>query len=187
MIKNILPVLVFVMVFPIFAPDSSFSQATGGGAGAVSPNAPQSGAGAPAVDTPQAQPDARDYMMFAPSDSLNPYGLSSMGGSTEVDYRDAAGTLGTKSKRPSNVEVNKALEQVKEEQVDETGEAPGDSFIEADVVNQAAPRTSGRHMNIYRWTDENGVLHVTNDLGTVPPEYQEQAVRDLHSGHGFNE
>ena len=28
--------------------------------------------------------------------------------------------------------------------------------------------------NIYRWTDENGVIHITNDKDSIPIEYREQ-------------
>ena len=28
--------------------------------------------------------------------------------------------------------------------------------------------------NIYTWTDENGVVHITNDKDSIPPEYREQ-------------
>jgi hypothetical protein len=167
-------------------PIKSFSQSTSGGTGIVSPDAPPPSGGSQTPDVLQGQPDFPDYIV-APRDNLNPFGLSTMSGSKDVDYRDSAGTLGTTTKRPSNIEVNSPKEQIPEEGADESNQGSEDSFIEADIVNQP-PSTSRKlkQESIYRWTDEEGILHITNDLGTVPPKYQEQAVRQSITGQGVN-
>ena len=185
MSKQTLFLSLFVIFAAIYTPINSFSQSTTGGTGMVSPNAePQSG-GTQTPDVLQGQPDFPDYIV-APRDSLNPFGLSTMSGSKDVDYSDSVGTLGTTTKRPSNIEVNSPKEQIPEEGADESNQGSEDSFIQADIVNQPLLSTSRKRESIYRWTDEEGVLHVTNDLGTVPPKYQEQAVRQSTTGHGVN-
>jgi hypothetical protein len=185
MIKQCLFLSLFIMVGAVCAPNSTFSQSTSGGTGIVSPNAQQPSGGPQAPDVLQGQPDFPDYIV-APRDSLNPFGLSTMSGSTDVDYREGVGTLGTTSKRPSNLDVNSPKEPIPEEDADENSQGSEDSFIEADVVNQPPPSTSRKHQNIYRWTDEEGVLHVTNDLGSVPPKYQEQVVKQSSTGQGVS-
>ena len=187
MSKQTLFLSLFVIFAAIYTPINSFSQSTTGGTGMVSPNAqPQSG-GSQTPDVLQGQPDFPDYMV-TPRDSLNPFGLSTMSGSKDVDYRDSAGTLGTTTKRPSNIEINRPKEQIPKESADESNQGSEDSFIQADVVNKPPSSTSSKneHERLYRWTDEEGVLHVTNDLGTVPPKYQEQAVRQSTTGHDVN-
>jgi hypothetical protein len=185
MIKQSLFLSLFIMVAAICTPNSSFSQSTSGGTGIVSPNTQPPSGGPQAPDVLQDQPDFPDYIV-APRDSLNPFGLSTMSGSKDVDYRDSVGTLGTNTKRPSNIEVNSPKERIPEEDADKSNQGSEDSFIEADVINQPPASTSRKHENIYRWTDEEGVLHVTNELGSVPPKYQEQAVRQSSTGQGVN-
>ena len=38
-----------------------------------------------------------------------------------------------------------------------------------------APSSPSRHDRLYRWTDAQGVLHVTDRWESVPPEYRVQA------------
>lgn len=54
--------------------------------------------------------------------------------------------------------------------------------IEPPVTPALPPPPSGRtvsaparHSTIYRWTDEQGVVHFTDNSETVPPEYRSQA------------
>ena len=35
------------------------------------------------------------------------------------------------------------------------------------------------HSEIYRWTDQEGQRHLTNDLNEIPPSYREKAIKDL--------
>jgi hypothetical protein len=178
----------FIIVAAIYTSINSFSQSTSGGTGMVSPNAAPPSGGSQTTDVPQGQPNFPDYMV-APRDSLNPFGLSTMSGSKDVEYRDSVGTLGTTTKRPSNIEVNKPKKQIPEEGTDRGNQGSEDSFNQADIVNQAPSSTSHGHKreSLYRWTDEKGVLHVTNDLGSVPPKHQEQALRQSTTGQGVKQ
>lgn len=161
----------FLLVFAVvFMPNKSFSQSTSSGTGIVSP-------GTQTPEVLQGEPDFPEYIV-APREDLNSFGLSTMEGSTDMDYRDSVGTLGTTTKRPSNLEVNRPKEAVPEEEnADTNSQGQEDGFLEADVVNQSPSLRSRKQGSIYRWTDEEGVLHVTNDIGSVPAKYQEQAVK----------
>jgi hypothetical protein len=158
------------------------------------PAFPQSTAPAPAP----APADFPSYIVV-PSEDLNPYDLSTMQKSTETDYRDGAGTLGTSVQRQSNIEVNEALEKRKQERMKAAEEAKAKSLKEAsepeeegsqteDEFNAAEPpnlgdaaeslETPGVRGGLFTWTDEQGVLHATNDIGQVPIKYQVEALEN---------
>jgi hypothetical protein len=185
MVKQILLFSLFVIFATIYTPINSSAQSTSGGTGTVSPNAQPPSGESQSPDVVQSQPDFPDYDVY-PGVDLNPFGLSTMGGSSDVKARDSVGSLGTSVKRPSNLEVNKPRKQIPEKEAEKSNQGSQDSFSQADIINQPPPSTSHRHENIYRWTDEEGVLHVTNDLGSVPPKYQEQALRESSAGRGVN-
>lgn len=183
MIKHALFFSLFIIFAAICTPIYSFSQSNGGGTDIVSPNAQAPSEGSQNPEVLQNQPDFPDYIV-SPRENLNSFGLSTMSGSTDVKARDDVGTLGTTVKRPSNIEVNKSKEQIPEKQAEKSNQGSQDSFSQADIVNQPPASKSRKHENIYRWTDEAGVLHVTNDLGSVPPKYQEQALKESSAGQG---
>ncbi len=88
-------------------------------------------------------------------------------------------TLGEKTRRTSNIEANAYLKSKKENKEnadsEENTEAGTESREPLYVEPVAQPRAhSASEKPIYEWTDENGTLHITNDLGQVPPEYQNQ-------------
>ncbi|MCI0480192.1 MAG: hypothetical protein L0213_01230, partial [Candidatus Dadabacteria bacterium] len=66
---------------------------------------------------PAPAPVPADFPSYivVPSEDLNPYDLSTMQKSTETNYRDGTGTLGTSVQRQSNIEVNEALQKKKQE------------------------------------------------------------------------
>lgn len=141
------------------------------------------------IDTP---PDFPEYMV-TPRDDLNPYDYSTMEKTTETDYREGAGTLGTTEDRRSNIEVNEALKRNKAEREaakqkskkkpDSESDKPDNNDLSAaprpeelDTGDKIlSPRVRG---GLFTWTDEDGVLHATNDLGQVPIEYQVQALEN---------
>lgn len=55
---------------------------------------------------------------------------------------------------------------------------PGSSAMRAPTSGEAAPARRG---TIYRWVDDQGVLHVTDRWPTVPQRYREQAKQNLDS------
>ncbi len=91
-------------------------------------------------------------------------------------YRDTSSTLGSREKRRSNVELNKPLEK-KEEEAKEEGVEEGEELIPpaaelATTLNKppAAPAGVSKSGTFYQWVDENGVVHITNNISLVPRE-----------------
>lgn len=153
---------------------------------------------APGAPTP---PDFPQYIV-TPRDDLNPYDLSTMQKTEGIDYRKGEGTLGTTTQPSSNVEVNQALQKSKEERqkaalkkAEEKAAAEKESAAEgaeAGTSGPAAPNemvgpdggdlsVPGVRGSLFTWTDENGVLHATNDLGQVPIKYQVEALENSKS------
>lgn len=165
------------------------------------PASPQSTA--PAAPAPA---DFPSYIVV-PSEDLNPYDLSTMQKSTETNYRDGTGTLGTSVQRQSNIEVNEALQKKKQERMKAAEEAKaknlqapedaeGEGAPSAEEITTGPPDlgdaagdldTPGVRGGLFTWTDEQGVLHATNDIGQVPIKYQVEALEnskniDLNKG-----
>ncbi len=127
-------------------------------------------------------PEFPDYIV-RPSEDLNPYGLSSLGTTTEEGaIDDAAGSLGNKtSNRPSNLDVNKSIQEKKlKEQEEAKAQEPSNNqpvetieeeAIEYNSVSNSRPKSSS---GMIKWVDDNGVQHITNNVGSVPPQYRDQ-------------
>jgi len=113
---------------------------------------------------------------YWPDEDLNSFGLSSMGGGK------SGTTLGTGSERTSNLEVNPPSKRHREDkgtEFDETGGdgpiPPAEGYPGAFGAPIEAPSSNPASNNpIYKWVDDEGNLHITNNLGEVPAEYQEE-------------
>jgi len=134
-------------------------------------------------DTPtQPAPEFPDYIV-RPSEDLNPYGLSSLGTTTEEGaINDAAGSLGSKtSNRPSNRDVNKLIKDKKQQKAEQENakkvkQQSSTTVVEEEVIEYKDVSTS-RPKNIkgmIKWVDNEGIVHITNNIGSVPPQYIDQ-------------
>jgi hypothetical protein len=122
--------------------------------------------------------------------------------STETNYRDGTGTLGTTVERQSNIEVNEALQKQRQERMKAAEEAraknltapentEGEGAPSAEEITPAEPPqlgdsagdldTPGVRGGLFTWTDEQGVLHATNDIGQVPIKYQVEALENSNN------
>jgi hypothetical protein len=136
----------------------------------------QSTEGAPdggsAVNQPpaviQGESDAPWYYYW-PDENLNPFGMSTLG--TE----GGGSTFGKSTERPSNLQVNPAMQDLQnQENFDNvTNKVPlEDTLSPQESISISAPSSTGAKKGpIYKWVDENGVIQVTNDLGSVPTKY----------------
>jgi len=141
------------------------AQETGGeGGGEETPQAAPESAGAPIVIEEQPY----EYYYW-PDENLNNFGLSSMGQGT---------TMGTTPERKSNLEANPVKPKPTPAPGDEE-EIPPDEAIDSGVsVEPGAGRQTGASgAAFYKWVDEKGELHITNNIGEVPLEYQQQIYR----------
>jgi hypothetical protein len=152
---------------------------------------------APAAPAAPAPADFPSYIV-TPSEDLNPYDLSTMQKSTGIDYRKGAGTLGTTTERGSNIEINAALQKKREERLKaaqdaktksdakEAAEEGGQQNSPQEITPSEGPQlgdsakeleTPGVRGGLFTWTDDQGVLHATNDIGQVPIKYQMEAIQ----------
>ncbi len=121
------------------------------------------------VPIPVEQPAYEYY--YWPEEDLNNFGLSTMG-----DGKSGS-TLGQDTKRRSNLEVNAPLKSKKRkgENADnlaetEDGQESNEPLYTEPLNEPRAHEPSGKAM--YEWQDEDGTIHITNNLGSVPLEYQ---------------
>ena len=135
-------------------------------------------------NTPQSQPNypvIDNNGIVHPTEDLNPFGMSTLGSSTDSGLRKEGSTLSTDTKRRSNLEVNKPREKKATEEQTVQEDSTFDTGVEEsteDPFESASSLSSGRSGNLYKWVDKNGVLHVTNDLGSIPSEYRQQVMNE---------
>lgn len=159
---------------------------------------------APAPEVMESGPNFPDYIV-KPREETNPYDLSTISPDTDIEYRDGVGTLGTTTEQKSNIEINEMLQknkadrdkarleaQKKEAEKAKAEAAQPEAAVSAEPEPQASSKKPGSISpgvkgGLFRWVDSEGVLHVTNDLGQVPIEYQIQALErsgDISVEHG---
>jgi hypothetical protein len=93
-----------------------------------------------------------------PLENLDNFGLSTL----------EPTTLGKRTERTSNLEVNTLRENIGEgEQSEETAEVVILESSSRETFIPLPERTSGR---FYTWVDRDGVINVTNDPDSVPPD-----------------
>ena len=103
---------------------------------------------------------------YWPDENLNNFGLSSMGQGT---------TMGKTPERKSNLEANPVKHKPTPAPGDEE-EIPPDEAIGAGTAPEpgAGRQTGASGTAFYKWVDEKGELHITNNIGEVPLEHQQQ-------------
>ena len=118
---------------------------------------------------------------YWPEEDLNNFGLSTIG------EGKSGSTLGDKSKRTSNIEANEYLRSAKEnrentgeQEKEESQNEQAEPLIVEPVERSISGAPSDRPM--YEWKDKDGNLHITNDLGKVPQEYQDQVYEARDTG-----
>ncbi|MBI2486131.1 MAG: hypothetical protein HYW01_04065 [Deltaproteobacteria bacterium] len=175
---DLIIIIVFITFISFLTPEIVTAQTTGGaeeGSETTSQgtNAPQAQPNTPVID---------NTGIVYPRENLDNFGMSSLNKTTGLGGREEGSTLGRDAKRKSNLEVNKPREKKKgEEAAEETGQETdtGSSEIESDSESAPIGYTSpGRKDGLFTWKDENGVVHVTNDPGSVPAKYRDQIIKE---------
>ncbi len=134
---------------------------------------PEEGAGAPVVIEQQPY----EYYYW-PEENLDNFGLSTLG------RGQGGSTLGRDLRRKSNLEVNSPKEPPGEEgDADDESEdtesgtmlyPPEEAADDSGAINNEAPEPSPKESEFYEWVDEKGNVHITNNIGDVPLEYQKE-------------
>ncbi|HSE83866.1 MAG TPA: hypothetical protein VLB01_04910 [Thermodesulfobacteriota bacterium] len=114
-----------------------------------------------APSSPVLPPVFSTYPMI-PLENLNNFELSTLGPST----------LGERTESRSNLTVNPLIERVAINTQQVEGRSAEVDFIPSEPNVELVPLPSKTSEEFYRWTDEEGVLHVTNDLDSVPQKYR---------------
>ena len=178
--KHIILVCSLVLIIP--AAYASFAQydETDAGGEATPPEdgsqSPEGGGGEP-VMVPQ---KPYEYYYW-PEDNLDNFGLSTLG------QGEGGSTLGKSLNRKSNIEVNAPKKPAEDENAD-NGEAeepetdthlypPDESDLTDGPVTGEPPPTVPKESEFYEWVDDKGNVHITNNLGDVPPDQQEEAYK----------
>ncbi len=114
---------------------------------------------------------------YWPEEDLDNFGLSTLG------QGQGGSTLGRGLQRKSNIEVNSPKEppQAEEDEEGKSGDESGDTDLfppdetgdEGAAVNESPP-AAPKESEFYEWVDEKGNVHITNNIGDVPPEYQKE-------------
>ena len=158
-------VLLAVLFLTLTLAFKAAAQESGGeGSGEEAQQAAPESAGGPIVIEEQPY----EYYYW-PDENLNNFGLSSMGQGT---------TMGKTPERKSNLEANPVKPKPTPAPEDEE-EIPPDEAIGAGTAAEpnAGRQTGASGAAFYKWVDEKGELHVTNNIGEVPLEYQQQIYR----------
>ncbi|MGQ0793986.1 MAG: DUF4124 domain-containing protein [Deltaproteobacteria bacterium] len=139
------------------------------------------------VKTPDA-PVIDNNGLVLPRKDLDNFEMSTLGSNGLADNKKRS-TLSRNAERKTNAEVNKPREKTdpapaEEFAVDETPYEPVEDTTGASeeyYEQSSALGGSGQAARLgkyFKWVDDNGVVHVTDDLGSVPLKYQEQIIKD---------
>ncbi|GIW46999.1 MAG: hypothetical protein KatS3mg078_0876 [Deltaproteobacteria bacterium] len=129
--------------------------------------------------SPQGQQQGEQFINppYFPQKDLDVFEMSTLGNSG-LKQRKTESTLTSPTKRKSNLEVNKPREKKGSEkdfmeiEVGSIGESRGEEVGESsEEVTYSSLSGGGK---LYRWVDDKGILHVTNDLGSVPAKYRDK-------------
>ena len=144
-------------------PGYVFSQSTGGAPDGGSAGGSQQ----PAVNQGESEPP---WYYYWPDENLNPYGMSTLGN------EGGGSTFGKTTDKPSNLQVNPPMQErmQNQENVDDvTNNIPLEDtpITEEPTSVGSSPSAPAKKGPMYMWVDDNGVIQVTNDLGSVPTKY----------------
>jgi hypothetical protein len=168
MIKSLLASFLIIAVLCFSLPGDAFSQSTGGtpDGGSAGNQPPAGGSQQPAVNQGGSEPP---WYYYWPDENLNSFGMSTLGN------EGGGSTFGKSTEKPSNLQVNPPTQEQMQNQEnvgDETNNVPLEDTLSSEesisVVSPSAPAKKGP---VYKWVDDKGVLHVTNNLGSVPAEF----------------
>jgi hypothetical protein len=129
--------------------------------------------------SPQGQQQREQFINppYFPQKDLDVFEMSTLGNSG-LKQRKTESTLTGPTKRKSNLEVNKPREKKEsdeaftETEVSSIGESRGEEVGESSEEVTYSSLSGGS--KLYRWVDDKGILHVTNELGSIPAKYRDK-------------
>jgi hypothetical protein len=167
-IKALLGSLAIIAALCFSLPGDVLSQSTGGSpdGGSAGNQPPAGGSQQPAGNQGQSEPP---WYYYWPDENLNSFGMSTLGN------EGGGSTFGKRTERPSNLQVNPPTREQMQNQEnldDVTNNAPlEDTLSSEESISVGSPSAPAKKGPVYKWVDDKGVLHVTNELGSVPTKY----------------
>jgi uncharacterized protein DUF4124 len=134
------------------------------------------------------------YPPYFPLQNMDNFELSTLG-NKGLGERKQGSTLGVGTKQKTNEELNKPREKKETEGM--AGQGGVESGVETNTgtagmeetppvnpnqTNEALSTSMNKNSGLYTWKDKNGVVHVTNSIGSIPAEYREQILNKTVSG-----
>ena len=109
------------------------------------------------------QPEQPPWFFYWPTEDPDNFQLSGLGSSS---------LSGANSfQRRSNAEVNKRAEQEEENIADPS--TPID--VDTEITGKEIDSRPASGSSMVKWVDDEGVVHVTNNIGSIPEKYRDQA------------
>lgn len=179
MIKSFLASLLIIAGLYFSLSGDVLSQSTGGApdGGSAGNQPPTGGSQQPTVNQGESEPP---WYYYWPDENLNPFGMSTLGN------EGGGSTFGKSTERPSNLQVNPPMQEQmqNQENVDDgTNNAPlEDTLSSEESTSVGSPSAPANKRPMYKWVDDDGVIQVTNDLGSVPPKYLDKITIDNEQG-----
>lgn len=129
---------------------------------------------------PSSYPDP----VIKPSEDLDPYGNSTLGTGTGTGSRkDLSNFVKPSDNRPSNKEINAEIQKKRKETRKNINKVNTGSYSNYTPSNysykssssSSSSSKSGKKSKFFRWVDERGVIHITDNASTVPSKYKDAA------------
>ncbi len=133
------------------------------------------GSGAFNPGDPSSYPDP----VIKPSEDLDPYGNSTLGtGTGEGSRKDLSNFVKPSDSLPSNKEINAEIQRKRKEaqkDVNKVNTGSYNSYTPRDYSykSSSSPSKSGKKSKFFRWVDERGVIHITDNASAVPSRYKD--------------
>lgn len=114
----------------------------------------------------ETQPVQPPWFFYWPTENPDNFQYSELGNSSL--------TGGSTFQRRSNVEVNKRISEEEEISAPTAPEVPTTIDIEIDTAENSLASRPPSSSQMFKWVDDEGVVHVTNDQGSIPEKYRDQ-------------
>lgn len=112
------------------------------------------------------QPAQPPWFFYWPSEDPDNFQYSGLGSSSLSGAN--------RFERRSNVEVNRRVEEEEENTANTSAIEPPTSIeVDTETAGNIDSRPASGS-SIFKWVDDDGVVHVTNNLGSIPEKYRNQ-------------
>jgi len=112
------------------------------------------------------EPVQPPWFYFLPTEDPDNFNYSNLGISTIRG--------GNTSQRRSNIEVNKKVEPKEPKDAQSAQKLSTSTDVHIDDTANSFDSRPASSSNIYKWVDDQGVVHITNYIGSIPEKHWDQ-------------